>query len=105
PRLPELVDVDDEVLLEDGTGDGRADGREVTEAPLEVGIGQHREGGGAGLDVLRGAGDRVEALGEDAGDGRGPLQLGEQPDARGPGGPQRGPDAAGGPAAGRTGLR
>ena len=80
PGLPNLILVDDEVLLEEWRVDQAPDRVEVVETPVEVGIGVDGEGHGASPHVLGRPRHGIPAAGEDARHRRGALELGEQPD-------------------------
>ena len=68
PEEVELPGIDDELLGQDGHGDGRAHGAQVGHGPAEpVGLAQDGDGGGAAGGVGTGARDGVVTRGDGAG--------------------------------------
>ena len=81
-RLPHLVDIDDEILAQNGQGTGRASLSEESERTLEVElVGEHRQAGGAAGCIGAGMAGRIE-IGADQALGRACLlDLGDQGEA------------------------
>lgn len=94
--LEDLAFVDDEVLAQEGQGDGGADLAEVIEGPLEEGlVGEDGQAAGAGFLVGLGDADGVEVGADDAGGGGGLLDLGDEGDLAGAGVLEGGEEVAG----------
>src|SRR5262245_30172990 len=85
-RLEDLQRVDEEVLAQDRQRDGAGDGREVRERAAEArGLGQDRDGGGAGALVAARLPDRAPGIGrarQRTRGGRDELDLGHEVEAR-----------------------
>ena len=91
-RLPDLPAVDDEVLAQHRQVDRGRHGAQVVERAAEArGLGEHRDGVGAGRRVGARLGDRVELRGDVALARRASLDLGDHGELRAgrPGGPAR----------------
>lgn len=92
----DLSFVDDEVLAEEGEGDGGSDLAEVGEGALEeFFVGEHRETVGAGGFVIAGDGDGIEVGSDDAGGGGGFFDFGDEADSAAAGVGEGGGEVAG----------
>ena len=83
PEEVELPRIDDELLGQDGHGDGRAHGAQVVDGAAEpVGLAQDGDGRGTAGGVGPGTRDGVVGRGDGAGRRRAALDLGDQVEAR-----------------------
>ena len=89
-RLPHLVRVDDEVLAQHGDADRRRHGAQVVHGSAEAGgLGEHRDGVGAGPLVGEGLCDSVQVGGDVALARRTALHLGDERERLGQAGKAR----------------